>query len=105
MKNIQDKTSYISLSPLVIDKSVYTDENNKQTPEIFYYSGYEMKKRKSDRQYIYTPYQKELPFGIALEKDKYQPLYVKATNTNQSGLDELFEYLEDVFKSFKNKSS
>ncbi|MBC7875463.1 MAG: hypothetical protein H7Y01_15790, partial [Ferruginibacter sp.] len=105
MKNIQDKTSYLSLSPLVIDKSVYADENTKQTPEIFYYSGYEKKERKSERQYIYTPYQKELPFGTTSEKDKYPPLYVKATNTNQSGLDELFEYLEDVFNPFKNEPS
>jgi hypothetical protein len=99
LKNIKDKTTYLSLSPLLIDKSVYADENTKQTPEIFYYTGYE----KAGRQYIYTQLNKELTFTGEEDNSKYPPLNVKETNTNQSGLDDLFAQLNEVFKPFKNK--
>jgi hypothetical protein len=101
LKNIRDKSTYISLSPLLIDKSVYADDNNKQTPEIFYYAGYE----KLNRQYNYTPYNKELALGKAQEKTRYPSLNIKATNTDLSGLDDLFEQLEEIFNPFKIKQS
>ncbi len=99
LKNISDKTTYLSLSPLLIDKSVYPDENTKQTPEIFYYTGYE----KAGRKYIYSQLNKELTFTGEEENSKYPPLHVKETNTNLSGLDELYRQLNEVFKPFKNK--
>ncbi|GGW36990.1 hypothetical protein [Arenibacter certesii] len=102
LRNIVDKDSYISLSPFLIDKSVYDDVNIKQTPEIFHYTGYQ----KEGRQYTYSPYNKELPMG-SKEDDhgKYPTLYVKSTNTDLSGLDDLFEQLEETFNPFKIKTS
>lgn len=101
LKNIQDKNSYLSLSPLLIDKSVYANDNNKQTPEIFYYAGYE----KPNRQYNYSPINKELALGKTVDNARYPTLNIKATNTELSGLDDLFEQLEDIFKPFKIKQS
>jgi len=102
LRNIEDKDSYVSLSPLLIDKSVYDDENKKQTPEIFNYAGYQ----KEGRQYSYSPYNKELSVGPEEENNgKYPTLYVKSTNTDLSGLDDLFEQLEDTFNPFKIKTS
>ena len=102
LRNIEDKESYISLSPLLVDKSVYDDENKKQTPEIFYYTGYQ----KEGRKYSYVPYNKELTVGSEQEDNgKYPTLYVKSTNTELSGLDDLFEQLEDIFNPFKIKTS
>jgi len=101
LKNLKDKTTYLSLSPLLIDKSVYADENTKQTPEIFYYTGYE----KAGRQYNYAQLNKELTFTGKEDNVKYPPLTVKETNTNLSGLDELFAQLNEVFKPFKNKQA
>ncbi|WP_157961190.1 hypothetical protein [Lutibacter citreus] len=102
LRNIEDKDSYISLSPMLIDKSVYDDENKKQTPEIFYYTGYQ----KDGRKYSYVPYNKELPLSLDTKKNgKYPTLNVKSTNTNLSGLDDLFEQLEDIFNPFKIKTS
>lgn len=101
LKNIGDKSSYLSLSPLLIDKSVYAEDNNKQTPEVFYYTGYE----KLNRQYSFTPYNKELALGKPEDKNRYPPLNIKATNTELSGLDDLFEELEDISNPFKIKQS
>jgi hypothetical protein len=79
---------------------VYDDENNKQTPEIFYYKGYE----KSGRQFTFSPYNQELPLGATNNGTKYPSLSVKATNTDLAGLDDLFEQLEEVFTPFKIKA-
>ena len=100
MNNIRDKTSYLLLSPLVIDQSVYAGKDT-QTPEIFYYSGYE----KSKRKYNYAQYKNELAFGGRIDVVSNKSLAVMAKNNNQPHLDELFEQLEDVFKPFKNRQS
>ena len=44
MDNINDPNAYLSLSPLVIDQSVYAGKPT-QTPEIFYYTGLDKTKR------------------------------------------------------------
>jgi hypothetical protein len=98
MDNIQTPSSYLCLSPLVIDQSVYAGKPT-QTPEIFYYTGYE----KTKRQYNYAQYKNELTFGVKGDIVSNKSLTVSAQNNNQPRLDELFEQLEDVFKPFKNK--
>lgn len=100
MDKIQDQDCYLSLSPLVIDQSVYAGKPT-QTPEIFYYTGYE----KAKRQYNYSQYKNELTFGGKGDIVSNKSLLVLAQNNNQPRLDELFEQLEDVFKPLKNKQS
>jgi hypothetical protein len=98
MDKIQDQSSYLSLSPLVIDQSVYAGKPT-QTPEIFYYTGYE----KGKRRYGFAQYKNELAYG---GKDivSNKMLGVLAQNNNQPRLDELFEQLEEVFKPLKSKT-
>jgi hypothetical protein len=100
MDNIQDQASYLCLSPLVIDQSVYTDKST-QTPEIYYYAGYE----KAKRRYNYMQYKNELAFGGKGEIVSNKSVGVLEQNNNQSLLDELFVQLVDVFKPFKIKQA
>lgn len=100
MDNIQDQSTYLCLSPLVIDQSVYTDKST-QTPEIYYYTGYE----KAKRRYNYMQYKNELAFGGKGDIISNKSIGVLEQNNNQSLLDELFVQLEDVFKPLKNKQS
>jgi hypothetical protein len=100
MDKIQDPNAYLSLSPLVIDQSVYAGKLT-QTPEIFYYTGYE----KAKRQYNYSQYKNELAFGGKGDIVSNKYLKVLAQNNNQPLLDELFEQLEEIFKPLINKQS
>jgi hypothetical protein len=98
MNNIQDQSTYLCLSPLMIDQSVYTDKTT-QTPEIYYFTGYE----KAKRSYNYQQYKNELPFGGKENIASNKSIGVLEQNNNQSLLDELFEQLEDIFKPLKIK--
>lgn len=100
MDKIREPHSYLSLSPLVIDQSVYS-EKLAQTPEIFYYTGYE----KGKRQYNYVQYKNELTFGDKGEIVSNKSLKVMAQNTDQHRFNELFEQLEDIFKPLKIKEA
>ena len=96
LEHIQDPGAYISLSPLVVDQSVFAEKTT-QTPEIFYYIGQE----KGGRQYLFAQYKNELEYeGRAIPSNKRLP--VKTQNIQQPRLDELFEQLEQVFKPFKS---
>jgi len=95
LDNINDSASYISLSPLVVDQSVFAEKTT-QTPEIYYYTG----QGSGGRQYLFAQYKNELVFGgRSIPSNKELP--VKAQNMSQPRLDELFEQLEQVFKPFK----
>ncbi len=98
LNNIQDENAYLSLSPLVVDQSVYSEKPT-QTPEIFYYTGYE----KTKRQYNYSQYKNELAFGGKGDILSNKSLGVLAQNNNQPRLDELFEELEEIFKPLIKK--
>jgi hypothetical protein len=98
MDKIEDKNAYLSLSPLVIDQSVYAEKST-QTPEIFYYTGY----HKTKRQYNYSQYKNELAFGGKSDIVSNKSLKVMVQNNNQPRFDELFEQLENVFKPLKIK--
>ncbi len=96
LENIQDPGVYISLSPLIVDQSVFAEKST-QTPEIFYYIGQE----KGGRQYLFAQYKNELEYeGRPIPSNKRLP--VKNQNIQQPRLDELFEQLEQVFKPFKS---
>lgn len=95
LQNIGDQGTYLSLSPLVIDQSVFSAKNT-DTPEIYYYAGC----APGGRQYKYAQYKNELPLcGRPLPSNKV--LRVRAENTQQPKLNELYEQLETVFGPFK----
>jgi hypothetical protein len=98
LENIRDESAYLSLSPLVIDQSVYAEKPT-QTPEIFYYTGWE----KARRQYQFAQYKNELAFGDRQDIASNKSLNVLGQNNNQPRLDDLFEQLEEVFKPLKIK--
>lgn len=94
LNNIRDASSYLSLSPLIIDQSVFAEKST-QTPEIYYYTG------QGDRRFTFAQYKNELTLGTHLHLSSNKSLEVKRQNTRQPKLDELFDQLENVFKPFK----
>ncbi len=93
LNNINDHNSYLSLSPLIIDQSVFAEKET-QTPEIYYYIG------KDKRRYYFAQYKNELVYGNAKESSSNKTLKVKMQNNNQPKLDELFEQMEQVVAPF-----
>jgi len=98
MENIRERDSYISLSPLIIDLSVYS-EIPKQTPEIFFYTGQDASKK----QYNYANYRNELLPINDNGRDVNKELNVRSSNINQPSLDTLHTDLDDLLKPFKSK--
>ena len=96
LDNIKDPKTYLSLSPLVIDQSVFADKPT-QTPEIYYYIGQDP----TPRQYNYAQYKNELPVSDSDRISSNKELKVKEQNNQQPRLDELFEQLNQVFEPFK----
>jgi hypothetical protein len=89
--------AYISLSPLVIDQSVFYDKDKqKQTPEIFYYTGCE----KDGQQYHFAQHKNELELeGEPLQSNKW--LEVQKQNSKQYRLNELYTHLQLIFSPAK----
>lgn len=96
LENIGANDSFISLSPLVIDLSVY-DEKPKDTPEIFLFAGMDTKKR----QYNYTHFRNEIPINL-VEPATNNVIKVLETNTETATLDKLFMDLEDILNPYKS---
>ena len=94
LNNIGNNSNYLSLSPLIIDQSVFAEKET-QTPEIYYYIG------KAKRRYLFAQYKNELAFGDAADLSSNKSIKVKVTNINQPKLDELFEQMEQILKPFK----
>lgn len=88
---IHNEVMYISLSPLIIDYSVFA-LSVKQTPEIMYFTG------TRGNQFVFAHYRNELPLDENVEKSNKQ-IIVKENNRHDK-LDELFEDMERLFKPF-----
>ncbi len=99
LNNIKDKSNYLCLSPLIIDQSVYS--NGSQTPEIFYYSGYDKEKK----QYNYSQIKNELAYGGEEDITSNKSLRVKSQNNKQHLLNPVFKQLEEIFKPLKSEQS
>lgn len=96
LDNIGDPDSYLSLSPLIIDQSVYSTKP-KQTPEIYFYAGMDPMKR----QYNYNYFRNELlVYENELVKSNKE-LNVKEINSNEPVLDPLYTQLDVLLKPFK----
>ncbi len=89
-----DKTNYLSLSPLIIDQSVYRDKET-QTPEIYYYVG------KGKRQYCYAQYRNELLYGEERAKKSNKYINIKKQNTKQPKWNKLYKQIDRIFEAFK----
>jgi hypothetical protein len=98
--NIKDPSSYLSLSPLIIDQSVFSEKPT-QTPEIYYYIG----KGMSPGQYGFAQYKNELPLRGNEKITSNKELYIKVQNIHRPKLDELFEQLEKAFQTIKKLHS
>jgi len=88
--NLDDPESYLSLSPLIIDQSVFA-ERPAQTPEIYYYIG----QAAAGRCYRYAQYKNELVYSTQ-EITSNKELLVMPQNNLQPKLNELFEQLEQL---------
>ena len=98
LQNLRNEVNYLSLSPLLIDQSVFADKTT-QTPEIFYYTGRANKGRK----YVYDLYKNELRLN-GERKNPNKQLVVQKQNIKQPKLDELFDQLQQLFKPAKRSS-
>lgn len=95
LDDIHDPSTYLSLSPLVIDQSVFAEKMT-QTPEIFFFIGQSADRR----QYHFAEFKNEIPLkerSISSNKT----IQVKAQNNQMPRLDELFEQLDQLFKPFR----
>lgn len=95
LQNIGNPDTYLSLSPLLIDQSVFSEKPT-QTPEIYYFTG----QTPGARQYEYAQYKNELPLGAAAPASN-KTLRVKSENSAQPKLNDLYEQLETVFRPFR----
>lgn len=93
LDNIKDNTSYLSLSPFLIDQSVFA-EKNKQTPEIYYYAG----QKKGD--FHFFRYKNELNYELKDNIAANKIMVVEEQNNEQPQLDELFEQIKLLFNTF-----
>lgn len=92
LEKMYEEQNYLSLSPLLIDQSVFA-EKSKQTPEIYYYTG------SNKREYHFALYKNEVDSeNPQKEPSSNKKLMVKLQNNKQPKLDELFEHLEDIWE-------
>lgn len=97
LERIGDPNTYISLSPLVIDQSVYANKAT-QTPEIFCYVANDP----ATRQFDYAEFKNELALGGRETVVSNKFIKVRAQNNQQPKLNELYKHIEQVFKPFKS---
>ena len=91
LNKMYEKQNYISLTPLIIDQSVFSAKNT-QPPEIYYFTG------KNGRNYHFSQYKNELSIGEqkTLISNKY--LTIKKEDLTQPQFNELFKHLEFLLK-------
>lgn len=91
LNEMYENQNYISLSPLIIDQSVFSAKNT-QTPEVFYFTG------KNGRNYHFSQYKNELPTETqkTIASNKY--LIIKKESLTQPKFNELFKHLELVLR-------
>ncbi len=98
LEDIRKGGAYLSLSPLVIDQSVFSDKAT-QTPEIYCYSG------RRGKHYGFDRYKNELSWeaGQRVPSNKY--LEIQRKNRRYPQFDELYNHIVQVLKPLKVKRS
>ena len=94
LSNLDHPDRYLSLSPVVIDLSVYSDKA-KQTPEIFYYSG------KKNKRFNYAKYNNELITNDKENSRKNHFQIVSKTNNGYTLLNDLHDELKNISRAIK----
>lgn len=94
LENIHRPQTFLSLSPLVVDQSVYAGKLT-QTPEIFYYTGYDAQPLR----YHYAEYRNELALGSG-EPSSNKTLQVLPQNNQAPLLNELFKQVKKLYQPF-----
>lgn len=93
LNNFNNVEDYLSLSPLVIDQSVFMKTNGGQTPEIYYFKG------RINRDFYYFKYNNELPFF------SHQPTLIheqiKSQNTEKPEFNQFYKHIKAIFKPYK----
>jgi hypothetical protein len=92
LRQLKQGGNYLSLSPLIIDGSVFRDQNL-HTPEIYYYAGFEK------RRYYFNHARNETWQAEAGRQQDI--LAVKRENDKQPLLNELHEQMERIFAKLK----
>lgn len=97
LDHIHDPNTFLSLSPLVIDQSVYAAKPT-QTPEIYYFIG----QATGRKEFRFAHYKNELATGdTPISTNKELP--VAKQNTLQPKLNELHTQLEQLLSPFKTE--
>ena len=91
LKNARHRTSFLSLSPLIIDRSVFA-KNPKQTPEVYFFAG------KVQENYAFEYFKNELYFKNGDPPEANQTLRVESLNEKEPPLDELFEQIQQLLE-------
>lgn len=100
LQQIEEAENFLSLSPLVIDQSVF-DKKPTQTPEIYFYTGQSIKKAgRKELRYHFALYKNELPIQGQTELPSNKDLHVAERNINQPKLNELYKQLSTVLQPF-----
>lgn len=92
LQNIHHHSNHISLSPFIIDQSVYNEVS--QTPEIFYFTGHK------DQIYCFSKYNNELAIG-GQKSPFHKTLKVGARGNEIPRLKHLFQQMERLFAPYK----
>lgn len=92
LNQIDKASNYLSLSPLIIDQSVFTDKET-QTPEIYYYIG------QGGRQYQYAQYRNELSMKGNVSKRSNKFISIKRQNTQQPRWNKLYKQIDQIFSA------
>ena len=94
LRNLREASHYISLSPLLLDKSVLVEKST-QTPELYYFTG----PLKQPGTYGYIHYATEI------FQPNYDPLQsgmeIADQNMGEPKMDDLYEHIETLFAPFK----
>lgn len=91
LENMEAADNFLSLSPLIIDQSVFTQKET-QTPEIYYYT------HKSKASLHFAYYKNELNYNDEAAIESNKSIEVKMQNNQQPKLDDLFEQFEQVLE-------
>lgn len=96
LDNLLHEKPPLSLSPLVIDQSVYMDKP-KQTPEIYCFAGYE----RAARVHHFAHYKNELQYAGMEKITSNKFLTVRVQNKEQLPLNILYQQLNQLFAPYK----
>lgn len=90
-----DEKNYISLSPLIIDKSVWA-KVDKQKPDIYYYNG------KNEKEYVFANYSNELVCYNEVEPKSIKKLEITEEDKEDLNSKKLFKQLARILNPVVN---